>query len=71
MLTVTVSAQLFVRADADETMVHDITKALVDNADQLNGVHKAMAPLDVALMAGAKTVPYHPAARKVYEDAGH
>ena len=71
VLTVTVSAQLFVRADADETMVHDITKALVDNADQLNGVHKAMAPLDVALMAGAKTVPYHPAARKVYEDAGH
>ncbi|PHP65970.1 ABC transporter substrate-binding protein [Zhengella mangrovi] len=71
VLTVTVSAQLFVRADADEAMVHDIAKALVDNVDQLNGVHKAMAPLDVKLMAGAKTVPYHPAAKKVYEEAGY
>jgi TRAP transporter TAXI family solute receptor len=70
-LTVTVSAQLFVRADADEQMVHDITKALVDNVDQLNGVHKAMAPLDVELMAGARTVPYHPAAKKVFEEAGY
>lgn len=71
VLTVTVSAQLFVRADADEQMVHDIAKALTDNSDQLQGVHKAMAPLDVALMAGAKTVPYHPAAKKIYEAAGY
>ncbi|MAW85947.1 MAG: ABC transporter substrate-binding protein [Phyllobacteriaceae bacterium] len=71
VLTVTVSAQLFVRSDADEQMVHDITKALVDNVDQLNGVHKAMAPLDIELMAGAKTVPYHPAAKKVFEEAGY
>ena len=71
VFTVTVSAQLFVRSDADEAMVRDITKALVDNVDQLNGVHKAMAPLDVELMAGAKTVPYHPAAKKVFEEAGY
>lgn len=71
VFTVTVSAQLFVRSDADEVMVRDITKALVDNVDQLNGVHKAMAPLDVELMAGAKTVPYHPAAKKVFEEAGY
>lgn len=69
--TVTVSAQLFVRADADQQVVHDITKALVDNIDQVSGVHKAMAPLDLALMAGAGTVPYHPAAKKVFEDAGY
>lgn len=71
VLTVTVSAQLFVRADADDEMVHDVAKALVDNVDQLNGVHKAMAPLDVKLMAGAKTVPYHPAAKKIFEEAGY
>lgn len=71
VLTVTVSAQLFVRKDADEEMVHDITKALVDNVDQLNGVHKAMAPLDIELMVGAKTVPYAPAAKKVFEAAGY
>jgi uncharacterized protein len=71
VLTVTVSAQLFVRKDADEKMVHDITQALVDNVDQVQGVHKAMSPLDVELMAGAKTVPYHPAASEVYKQAGY
>ena len=70
VLTVTVSAQLFVRKDADEKMVHDITKALVDHVDKLNGVHKAMAPLDVKLLAGAKTVPYHAAAAEVFKEAG-
>ncbi|MDF1778815.1 MAG: TAXI family TRAP transporter solute-binding subunit [Rhizobiaceae bacterium] len=71
VLTVTVSAQLFVNADADAQMVHDIAKAMTDNADQLQAVHKAMAPLNVELMAGAKTVPYHPAAKKIYEEAGY
>jgi len=71
VLTVTVSAQLFVRADADPEMVHDVTKAMVDNVDLIKSVHKAMAPLDVKLMSGAKTVPYHPAAKKVFEQAGY
>lgn len=69
--TVTLSAQLFARADADKQMIHDVTKALVDNIDQVNGVHKAMAPLDVQLMAGAKTVAYHPAAKEVFQQAGY
>lgn len=70
VLTVTVSAQLFVRKDADPQMVHDITKALVDNVDALASVHNAMKPLDPELMAAATTVDYHPAAQKVYDDAG-
>lgn len=69
-LTVTLSAQLFVHEDADPQMVRDITAALVDHVDQMQGVHKAMAPLDAELMAGAKTVPYHPAAEEVYKDKG-
>jgi TRAP transporter TAXI family solute receptor len=68
--TVTISALIFVRKDADPKMVGDLTKALVDNVDELRSVHKAMAPLDVKLMAGARTVPYHPAAAAVYEAAG-
>lgn len=66
-LTVTLSAQLFVHEDADPQMVRDLTAALVDHIDQMQGVHKAMAPLDAELMAGAKTVPYHPAAEEVYK----
>lgn len=68
--TVTVSAQLFVRQDADAEMVKDITKALTDNVHELQAVHKAMAPLDVKLMAAARTVAYHPAAQDVYKQAG-
>ena len=69
-LTVTVSAQLFVRGDADDEFVGNIASALVENFEELQGVHGAMKPLDVELMAGAATVPYHPAAQAVYSQAG-
>ena len=68
--TVTVSAQLFARKDADPQMVTDIAKALTDNVAELQGVHKAMAPLDVELMSAASTVDYHPAAAEVFKQAG-
>ena len=70
VLTVTVSAQLFVREDADPKMVTDLTTALVEHISVLQGVHKAMAPLDTKLLAGAKAVPYHPAAAAVYKAKG-
>ena len=68
--TVTVSAQLFVRADADPKMVTDLTAALLDNADKVAGVHKAMSALDTKLMASATAAPYHPAAEAVYKAKG-
>jgi len=70
VLTVTVSAQLFVREDADPQMVKDLTTALVDHIDQMQGVHKAMQPLDTKLMASAKAVAYHPAAVDIYKAKG-
>lgn len=70
-LTVTVSAQLFARKDADPQMVENVTRALVENVGELQGVHKAMAPLDVELMSAASTVDYHPAAQQVYSQAGY
>lgn len=71
VLTLTVSAQLFARKDADEQMVRDITQALVDNVGELQSVHNAMAPLDVELMSAASTVGYHPAAQEVFSQAGY
>jgi len=71
VLSVTVSAQLFARKDADPEMVRNVTKALTDNVADVQGVHKAMAPLDVKLMAAAKTVAYHPEAQKVYDGTGN
>lgn len=69
-MTLTVSAQLFVREDADPKLVTDLTNALVDNADKVAGVHKAMAALDAKLMAAATAAPYHPAAEAVYKAKG-
>ena len=51
-------------------MVADVTKALIDNADKVAGVHKAMKKLDAKLMAGGTAVPYHPAAGQAYKAAG-
>lgn len=70
VLTVTVSAQLFVREDADPQMVADVATALIEHADQIASVHKAMTPLDAALMASATAAPYHPAAETVYKEKG-
>lgn len=68
--TVTLAAQLFAREDADPKMVSDITAALVDNVDKMQGVHKAMKPLDTKLMASGSAVPYHDAAAAVYKAKG-
>lgn len=68
--TVTLSAQLFVRADADKDMIRDLTTALVEQIDKLRGVHKAMSPLDANLLASGTVVDYHPAAEAVYKAKG-
>ncbi len=68
--TVTLAAQLFVNADADETMVGDLTRALIEHADKVAGVHKAMKALDAKLMASGTAVDYHPAAQAAYAAAG-
>ena len=70
VLTVTLSAQLFVREDADDQLVADVTAALIDNADRLRSAYEAMAPLDAELMASSGAVPYHPAAAAVYKARG-
>lgn len=68
--TVTLAAQLFAHQDADPAMVKDITAALLNHVDKIQGVHKAMSPLSVELMASAKAVPYHDAAVGVYKEKG-
>ena len=65
--TPTLSAQLFVRADADPKMVSDVTAALVGNIELVRGVHKAMKPLSVDLMGGSKAIAYHPQAAAAYK----
>lgn len=68
--TVTLSALLFARKDADDAMITGLTTALVEQIGELKGVHKAMAPLDEKLLASGTVVPYHPAAAAVYKAKG-
>jgi hypothetical protein len=70
VLTVTLSAQLFARVDADPKMVTDVTTALTEHSDKVQEVHKAMKPLTPELMGSATAVPYHPAAAAVYKSKG-
>jgi TRAP transporter TAXI family solute receptor len=68
--TVTLSAQLVAEAGLDEATAYDVTKAIVEKIDKLQGVHKAMRPLTDQLLADGKVVPYHAGAAKYYKEAG-
>jgi TRAP transporter TAXI family solute receptor len=52
-----------------EKLVYDITKALATNVDNLGNVVKAVQGLSVKDMAADVGVPYHPGARKYYQEA--
>ncbi len=68
--TVTLSAQLVADAGLDDATAYDVTKAIVEKIDKLQGVHKAMRPLTDELLADGKVVPYHSGAAKYYKEVG-
>lgn len=68
--TVTLSAQLVADAGLDDATAYDVTKAIVEKIDKLQGVHKAMRPLTDKLLADGKVVPYHSGAAKYYKEVG-
>lgn len=63
-------AALVISADADPAKVKALTKAILDHADKVAGVHKAMAPFDGKLMASLTAIPYHDGAVEAYSEAG-
>ena len=70
VLTVSLSAHLFVLDTYSEQVVEELTVALIQNMDRLKSVHTAMQPLDINLMASSSAIPYHPGAIKVYMSKG-
>jgi len=52
-----------------EKLVYDITKALATNVDNLGNVVNAVKGLTVKDMAADVGVPYHPGAKKYYQEA--
>ena len=63
-------AALVVGSKMPAEKVKALTEAMIKHIDKLKGVHKAMAPYDVKLMASLKSFPYHPAAAAAYKKAG-
>jgi TRAP transporter TAXI family solute receptor len=52
-----------------EKLVYDITKALATNVENLGNVVNAVKGLTVKDMAADVGVPYHPGAKKYYQEA--
>lgn len=63
-------AVLIVDDSMSEGDAHKLTKAILDNVDKVQGVHKAMKGFTPQLMSSLKELPYHPGAAKAYKDAG-
>ena len=68
--TLALTAMLVVNADTSDNEVYKITKALVTNLGEIQGVHKAMRSLDKAMMVKQNAIPFHPGAVKAYKEAG-
>ena len=47
-----------------------MTKALINNIGEIQGVHKAMRALNPEMMVKQNAIPFHPGAVKAYTEAG-
>jgi TRAP transporter TAXI family solute receptor len=68
--TVAVKAQLVVRADLDEEIVYNLTKALFENLEQLKTVHKKAEQIKLETALEGVSLELHPGAAKYYKEAG-
>jgi TRAP transporter TAXI family solute receptor len=68
--TLAMGAMILIQKSIPEDDVYAIAKALVENVDAIQGVHKSMRALTPELMAGQNTIPYHPGAEKYYKEKG-
>jgi uncharacterized protein len=68
--TVAVKAQLVVRAELDETMVYNLTKALYENLDQMQKVHKKAEQIKLETALEGVSLELHPGAAKYFAEKG-
>ncbi|MEW9672483.1 TAXI family TRAP transporter solute-binding subunit [Ammoniphilus sp. 3BR4] len=68
--TVAVKAQLVTRAELDETVVYNLTKALFENLDQLKTVHKKAEEITAEEALKGVSLEVHPGAAKFFEEKG-
>ena len=68
--TLALTAMLVVNSDTSDDEVYKVTKALISNVAEIQGVHKAMRSLNPEMMVKQNAIPFHPGAIKAYKEAG-
>jgi TRAP transporter TAXI family solute receptor len=68
--TLALTAMLVVNSDTSDDEVYKVTKALINNIGEIQGVHKAMRALNPEMMVKQNAIPFHPGAVKAYKEAG-
>lgn len=68
--TVAVKAQLVARAELDEMIVYNLTRALYENLDQLKAVHKKAEEIKPEEALKGVSLDIHPGAAKFFEEKG-
>jgi hypothetical protein len=65
-----VANHLFVRADADEDLIYQMTKVLYEHTDKLVQTSKAASTVSPAYAMASTVVPLHPGAIRYYREIG-
>ncbi|MHB1651295.1 MAG: TAXI family TRAP transporter solute-binding subunit [Desulfitobacteriaceae bacterium] len=68
--TVAVANILLVRKDLSDDLVYQLTKALVENRDQLVAAHEAAKDFKLETALNGLTAPLHPGAEKYFKEKG-
>jgi TRAP transporter TAXI family solute receptor len=68
--TIQVANHLFVRADADEDLIYQMTKVLYEHTDKLVQTSKAASTVSPAYAMASTVVPLHPGAIRYYREIG-
>lgn len=68
--TVAVLAVLATGADQPEETIHNLTKTLYENLEELAGSHAKGAEIKLEKATDGISIPFHPGAEKYYKEAG-
>ena len=68
--TIQVANHLFVRADADEELVYQVTKVLYENKAKLAQASAAASTISPKYAMGFRVIPLHPRALRYYMKIG-
>lgn len=68
--TSALGALLVTRKGMKEGVIYDLTKALINNIDEVRAVHKSMTKLNLELLASQRVLPFHPGAERAFREAG-